>query len=138
MGDSGIFDQAQVQHRESSHYGLWQISIGSNDKPLYNSAKKHPSQHEHTLWFRAQFYITERCIIPINPPRCKYMICSVFVWPDHVQSGGWNLLIQCYSDLMSKARDDRCFDVIILHMHRQGSLALIKAALQQGSVPMLY
>lgn len=25
--DFGIFDQAQVQDRESSHYGLWQISL---------------------------------------------------------------------------------------------------------------
>lgn len=52
MCDFGIFDQAQVQDRESSHYGLWQISIGSNDKPLYNTAKQHPSQHKYTLDFR--------------------------------------------------------------------------------------
>lgn len=38
--DFGIFDQDQVQDGESSHYGLWQISIGSNDEPLYNTAKK--------------------------------------------------------------------------------------------------
>lgn len=45
----GTFDQAQVQDRESSHYGLWQISIGSNDKLLYNSAKQHTRQHKYTL-----------------------------------------------------------------------------------------
>lgn len=47
--DFGIFDQAQVQDRESSHYGLWQISIGSNHKPLYNTAKQRPCQYKHTL-----------------------------------------------------------------------------------------
>lgn len=36
----GIFDQAQVQDRESSHYGSWQISIESNEKLLYNSVKQ--------------------------------------------------------------------------------------------------
>lgn len=40
MWEFGIFDQAQVQDRESSHYGLWQINIESNEKLLYNSAKQ--------------------------------------------------------------------------------------------------
>lgn len=50
--DFSIFDQAQVQDRESSHYGLRQISIGSNDKPLYNTAKQHQCLHKHTPGFR--------------------------------------------------------------------------------------
>lgn len=40
MWEFGIFDQAQVQDRESSHYGSWQISIESNEKLLYNSVKQ--------------------------------------------------------------------------------------------------
>lgn len=52
MWDFGIFDQAQVQDRESSHYGLWQISIRPNDKLLYKRAKQHPRQHKYTLAFR--------------------------------------------------------------------------------------
>lgn len=47
----GIFDQAQVQDRESSHYGLWQISIESNEKLLYNGAKQNRRQHKYTEGF---------------------------------------------------------------------------------------
>lgn len=67
MWDFGIFDQAQVQDRESSHYGLWQISIGSSNTLLYNSAKQHPRQHKYTLGFResqlAKFHITKQHLI---------------------------------------------------------------------------
>lgn len=47
----GIFDQAQVQERESSRYGLWQISIESNEKLLYNSVKQNQRQHKYTEGF---------------------------------------------------------------------------------------
>lgn len=67
MWDFEIFDQAQVQDRESSHYGLWQISIGSNHKLLYNGAKQYPRQHKYTLGLResqlAKFYMTKQHLI---------------------------------------------------------------------------
>lgn len=51
MWEFGIFDQAQVQDRESSHYGLWQISIESSEKLLYNSAKQNQHQHKYMEGF---------------------------------------------------------------------------------------
>ena len=61
----GIFDQAQVQDRESSHYGLWQISIESNEKLLYNSAKQNWRQHKYT----GGFWQNSECWI------CQYYTC---------------------------------------------------------------
>lgn len=51
MWEFGIFDQAQVQDRESSHYGLWQISIESREKLLYNSDKQNKCQYKYMEGF---------------------------------------------------------------------------------------
>lgn len=49
--DFGSFDQAQVEHRESLHYGLWQIRTESNGK-LLCKANQNTCQCKHTLGFR--------------------------------------------------------------------------------------
>lgn len=80
----GTFDQAQVQDRESSHYGLWQISIGSNDKLLYNSAKQHTRQHKYTLGLtETQRAASPNCtVVPLSViiiMKCENIIWSVFL-----------------------------------------------------------